>query len=181
MAEPADARWLLDPAHCLRAPLAGVWHAAGVLADGLLARQTAATLRHVYGPKAHAAWSVQRGCAMVPLHSFALFSSVAALLGSAGQANYAASKAGLIGMSKSLAQEVASRSITVNCLAPGFIITPMTDELSHGQKDKLMEGIPSGRLGEIEDVAAGVVYLSSEEASYVTGQTLHINGGMAMF
>jgi 3-oxoacyl-[acyl-carrier protein] reductase len=94
--------------------------------------------------------------------------------------NYAASKAGLIGMSKSLAQEVASRSITVNCLSPGFIITPMTDELTNGQKDKLLGSIPMGRLGEIEDVAAGAVYLSSEEASYVTGQTLHINGGMAM-
>jgi 3-oxoacyl-[acyl-carrier protein] reductase len=83
-------------------------------------------------------------------------------------------------MSKSLAQEVASRSITVNCLAPGFIVTPMTDALAGGQKDKLVEGIPIGRLGEIEDIATGVVYLSSVEASYVTGQTLHINGGMAM-
>jgi 3-oxoacyl-[acyl-carrier protein] reductase len=83
-------------------------------------------------------------------------------------------------MSKSLAQEVASRSITVNCLAPGFIVTPMTDKLTDVQKDKLLEGIPSGRMGAVEDVAAGVVYLSSEEASYITGQTLHINGGMAM-
>jgi 3-oxoacyl-[acyl-carrier protein] reductase len=83
-------------------------------------------------------------------------------------------------MSKSMAQEVASRSITVNCLAPGFVVTPMTDELSDEQKDKLTQAIPSGRLGGVEDIAAGVVYLSSEEAAYVTGQTLHINGGMAM-
>jgi 3-oxoacyl-[acyl-carrier protein] reductase len=106
--------------------------------------------------------------------------SIVGVTGNPGQANYAASKAGLIGMSKSLAQEVASRSITVNCLAPGFIVTPMTYGLADGQKDKLVEGIPIGRLGETEDIAAGVVYLSSVEASYVTGQTLHINGGMAM-
>jgi len=106
--------------------------------------------------------------------------SIVGVTGNPGQVNYAASKAGIIGMSKSLAQEVAGRSITVNCLAPGFIVTPMTEALNDEQKNKLMDNIPSGRMGEVEDIAAGVVYLSSEEASYVTGQTLHINGGMAM-
>ncbi len=106
--------------------------------------------------------------------------SVVGTTGNAGQANYAASKAGIEGFSKSLAQEVASRNITVNCLAPGFIETPMTDGLSEQQKERILGAIPVGRLGTPEDVAAGVVYLASKEAAYITGQTLHINGGMAM-
>jgi 3-oxoacyl-[acyl-carrier protein] reductase len=100
--------------------------------------------------------------------------------GNAGQANYAASKAGLIGMAKSIAQEVASRGITVNCVAPGFIETPMTDSLKEDIKEKLLGVVPAGCFGSPEDVAAGVLYLASDEAAYVTGQTLHINGGMAM-
>jgi 3-oxoacyl-[acyl-carrier protein] reductase len=106
--------------------------------------------------------------------------SIVGVTGNAGQANYAASKAGMIGMSKSLAQEVASRGITINCLAPGIIRTAMTDVLTDQQKDKLLTAVPTGRLGSVDDIAAGVVYLASDEASYVTGQTLHINGGMAM-
>ncbi len=106
--------------------------------------------------------------------------SVVGVTGNPGQANYAASKAGLIGMSKSLAQEVASRGITVNCVAPGFITTPMTDALTDDQKAAITNNIPSGTLGKPEDIAASVLYLASEEANYVTGQTLHVNGGMAM-
>ncbi|AWU93946.1 3-oxoacyl-[acyl-carrier-protein] reductase [Azospirillum ramasamyi] len=106
--------------------------------------------------------------------------SVVGVTGNPGQANYAASKAGLIGMSKSLAAELASRNITVNCVAPGFIATAMTDALNDEQKQKLLPAIPAGRMGQPEEIAAGVVYLASEEAAYVTGQTLHINGGMAM-
>jgi 3-oxoacyl-[acyl-carrier protein] reductase len=106
--------------------------------------------------------------------------SVVGVTGNAGQANYAASKAGMIGLSKSLAQELASRGITVNCLAPGFIATAMTDALSEDQRGKITGSIPAGRMGDVADIAAGVVYLASEEAAYVTGQTLHINGGMAM-
>ena len=106
--------------------------------------------------------------------------SVVGTTGNAGQSNYAASKAGILGFSKSLAQEVASRNITVNCLAPGYIETPMTDGLLEQQKERILGSIPAGRLGIPQDVAAGAVYLASEEAAYVTGQTLHINGGMAM-
>jgi len=106
--------------------------------------------------------------------------SVVGATGNAGQTNYAASKAGMIGMSKSLAQEVASRGITVNCVAPGFIETPMTDVLSDDLKTKLLAGIPAGRLGNVDDIASACVYLASDEASYMTGQTLHVNGGMAM-
>ena len=106
--------------------------------------------------------------------------SIVGVTGNGGQTNYAASKAGIIGFAKSLAQEVASRNITVNCVAPGFIQTPMTDALDEGQRENLLASIPAGRLGVVDDVAAGVLYLASDEASYVTGQTLHINGGMAM-
>ena len=106
--------------------------------------------------------------------------SIVGVTGNPGQANYAAAKAGLIGMSKSLAQELASRSITVNCIAPGFIATPMTDVLTDDQKKGILGRVPADRLGTPEEIAAGVVYLASDEAAYVTGQTLHINGGMAM-
>jgi 3-oxoacyl-[acyl-carrier protein] reductase len=106
--------------------------------------------------------------------------SVVGQTGNPGQANYAASKAGLVGMSKALAQELASRNITVNCVAPGFIASAMTDTLPEAQKAALTARIPAGKLGEGADVAAAVVYLTSREASYVTGQTIHVNGGMAM-
>ena len=106
--------------------------------------------------------------------------SIVGVTGNPGQTNYAASKAGMIGMSKSLAQEVASRGITVNCVAPGFIETAMTDALDDGQKDKLLGAIPAGRMGKAPEIAAACVYLASDEAAYVTGQTLHVNGGMAM-
>ena len=106
--------------------------------------------------------------------------SVVGVMGNAGQANYAASKAGMIGFSKSLAQEVASRNVTVNCVAPGFIESPMTDVLPDAQKDALLKSIPAGRLGQGGDIGAAVAFLASEEAAYVTGQTLHVNGGMAM-
>jgi 3-oxoacyl-[acyl-carrier protein] reductase len=106
--------------------------------------------------------------------------SVVGVTGNPGQTSYAASKAGMIGFSKALAQEVASRSVTVNCVAPGFIESPMTDALTEVQKTQILSTIPSGRLGLGADVAAACVYLASDEAAYMTGQTLHVNGGMAM-
>ncbi len=106
--------------------------------------------------------------------------SIVGVTGNAGQANYAASKAGMIGFTKSLAAEVASRGVTANCIAPGFITSPMTNVLPEAQKESLLGAIPAGKLGTGDDIAAAVAYLSSDEASYVTGQTLHVNGGMAM-
>jgi 3-oxoacyl-[acyl-carrier protein] reductase len=106
--------------------------------------------------------------------------SVVGVTGNPGQGNYVAAKAGLIGMSKALAYEIASRNITVNCVAPGFIATPMTDALSEEQRAAIIARVPAGRLGAGADVAAAVVYLASDEAAYVTGQTLHVNGGMVM-
>lgn len=107
-------------------------------------------------------------------------SSIVGATGNPGQANYAASKAGMVGMSKSIAYEVASRGITVNCIAPGFIATPMTDALSYDQKGKINAQIPAGRMGTPEEIAAAALYLASPQAGYVTGATLHVNGGMAM-
>jgi 3-oxoacyl-[acyl-carrier protein] reductase len=107
-------------------------------------------------------------------------SSVVGATGNPGQGNYAASKAGLVGMSKSLAYEVASRGITVNAVAPGFITTAMTDKLTDDQKSAILQQVPAGRMGEPEEIAAAVLYLASPEAAYVTGATLHVNGGMAM-
>jgi 3-oxoacyl-[acyl-carrier protein] reductase len=107
-------------------------------------------------------------------------SSIVGVTGNPGQANYVAAKAGLIGLSKSLAQEVASRGITVNCIAPGFITSSMTEELPESVKEKYLNSIPQGRMGMPEEIAAGAIYLASSEAAYVTGQTLHINGGMFM-
>jgi 3-oxoacyl-[acyl-carrier protein] reductase len=107
-------------------------------------------------------------------------SSVVGATGNPGQGNYAASKAGMVGMSKSLAAEVASRNITVNCVAPGFITTAMTDKLSEDQKSRILTSVPAGRMGEASEIAAAVLYLASPEAGYVTGAVLHVNGGMAM-
>jgi 3-oxoacyl-[acyl-carrier protein] reductase len=106
--------------------------------------------------------------------------SVVGTTGNPGQANYAAAKAGLVGLTKALAGEVASRGITVNCIAPGFIASPMTDALNDKQKEGILTRVPAGRLGEGAEVAAACLYLASTEAGYVTGQTLHVNGGMAM-
>jgi 3-oxoacyl-[acyl-carrier protein] reductase len=107
-------------------------------------------------------------------------SSIVGATGNPGQANYAASKAGMVGMSKSIAYEVASRGITVNCIAPGFIATAMTDKLMDEQKEAINKQIPAARMGTPEEIAAAALYLASDQAAYVTGTTLHVNGGMAM-
>jgi 3-oxoacyl-[acyl-carrier protein] reductase len=107
-------------------------------------------------------------------------SSISGVIGNPGQGNYAASKAGMVGMTKSLAREVASRGITANCISPGFIETPMTHALGEKQVATIAAAIPSGAFGKPEDIAAAVIYLASDEARYVTGETIHVNGGMAM-
>jgi 3-oxoacyl-[acyl-carrier protein] reductase len=106
--------------------------------------------------------------------------SVVGVTGNAGQSNYTAAKAGMIGMFKSVAQEYAKRNVTANCIAPGFIATPMTDKLNDKQREAILARVPAGRLGDPGDIAAAAIYLASDEAAYVTGQTIHVNGGMAM-
>jgi len=157
---------------------------AGLTRDRLAIRMSDEDWQTVLDINLTAAFRLARAClrGMMKRNGGRIISiaSIVGVTGNPGQANYAASKAGLIGMSKALAAEVASRGITVNCLAPGFIVTPMTEALSDEQKERLVATIPSGRMGTVEDVAAGVLFLASDEAAYITGQTLHVNGGMAM-
>lgn len=124
--------------------------------------------------------TVQRGMMKNRFGRIINIASIVGVTGNPGQTNYCASKAGMIGWSKSMAQEVASRGITVNCVAPGFIATAMTEALTDDQKDKINSTIPMARMGSSDDIAASALYLASEEAGYVTGQTMHVNGGMAM-
>ncbi|MCW2394138.1 3-oxoacyl-[acyl-carrier protein] reductase [Sphingobium sp. B1D7B] len=157
---------------------------AGVTRDNLILRMKDEEWETVQKINLEAAFRLIRAAAkpMMKARTGRIISitSVVGVTGNPGQANYAASKAGLIGMSKSLAQELASRGITVNCVAPGFIRSAMTDALNDAQKDAILSRIPAGALGTGEDIGAAVVYLASREAGYVTGQTLHVNGGMAM-
>lgn len=124
--------------------------------------------------------AVQRGMMKRRWGRIINISSVVGVMGNPGQANYVASKAGVIGWSKAMAQEIASRGITINCIAPGFIATAMTDALNDAQKETINAKIPAGKMGASEDIAAAAIYLASEEAGYVTGQTIHVNGGMVM-
>lgn len=124
--------------------------------------------------------SVQRGMMKARWGRIINIASIVGVTGNPGQANYCAAKAGMIGWSKAMAQEIASRNITINCIAPGFIATAMTDALNDAQKETINAKIPAGRMGSSDDIAAAALYLASNEAAYVTGQTLHVNGGMAM-
>ena len=157
---------------------------AGITRDNLLVRLSDQDLMDVINLNLvagfHLTRKILRGMMKRKWGRIIGISSVVGITGNAGQTNYAAAKAGMIGFSKALAQEVASRGVTVNSIAPGFIKTPMTDGLSEEQVSKLQTSVPIGRLGEAEDVAAAVIYLASSEAGYVTGATLHVNGGMAM-
>jgi 3-oxoacyl-[acyl-carrier protein] reductase len=157
---------------------------AGLTRDGLALRMKDDDWQAVLDVNLTAAFrlmrSVMKGMMARRWGRIVNITSVIGVTGNGGQANYAASKAGLIGLSKSLAQEMAPRGITVNCVAPGFIKSAMTDVLSEAQKAKIMSAIPLGSMGEPQDIAAAVVYLASDAARYVTGQTLHVNGGMAM-
>ncbi|QKS00189.1 3-oxoacyl-[acyl-carrier-protein] reductase [Sphingomonas sp. CL5.1] len=157
---------------------------AGITRDNLAMRMKDEEWRQVISVNLEAAFRLIRAAAKPMMKQrFGRVISITSIVGQTGnpgQANYAASKAGLVGMSKALAQELASRNITVNCVAPGFIRSAMTDVLPEAQKAALLGKIPAGDLGTGEDIAAAVVYLASKEAGYVTGQTLHVNGGMAM-
>ena len=157
---------------------------AGVTRDGLIMRMKDEDFADVMRINLEAAFRLCRAAArpmMKARHGRIItITSVVGATGNPGQANYAASKGALTAMSKALAQELASRNITVNCVAPGFITSPMTDGLSDAQKEALTARIPAGKLGEGADIGAAVAYLASNEAAYVTGQTIHVNGGMAM-
>jgi 3-oxoacyl-[acyl-carrier protein] reductase len=157
---------------------------AGITRDGLVLRMKDADFEQVLKVNLESyfrlARSALRGMLRRRRGRIIAITSVVGVTGNAGQTNYAASKAGMIGFTKSLAQEIASRGVTANCVAPGLIESPMTDGLSDQQKSQILAAIPMGRLGGGADVAAACVYLASDEAAYVTGQTLHVNGGMAM-
>jgi 3-oxoacyl-[acyl-carrier protein] reductase len=157
---------------------------AGITRDTLALRMKDADWQQVLDTNLTAAFRLSRAALrgmMKRRHGRIIsITSIVGVTGNPGQANYAAAKAGLIGMSKALAQEIANRGVTVNCVAPGFIDTAMTQSLNEAQREALLGRIPAGRLGRSDDIAAAVVYLASEEAAYVTGQTLHVNGGMAM-
>jgi 3-oxoacyl-[acyl-carrier protein] reductase len=157
---------------------------AGITRDGLFMRMKDDDWEQVINVNLTSAFrlsrAVLRGMMKRRFGRIIGITSVVGVTGNAGQGNYAASKAGMIGMSKSLAAEVASRNITVNCIAPGFIESPMTDALNEKQKTAILGTIPAGRLGAAADIASAAVYLASREAAYVTGVTLHVNGGMAM-
>ena len=158
---------------------------AGVTGDGLAVRMKDEDWQRVIDVNLTSAFRLSRAALKMMMRQrwgrIISITSIVGLTGNAGQASYAASKAGLTAMTKSLAQEVATRGITANCVAPGFIKTPMTDALSEDQRAKLAAAIPVGRFGIGEDVAACVAFLASDEAAYVTGETVHVNGGMAMF
>lgn len=157
---------------------------AGITRDGLLMRMKDedwdAVIRVNLESYFRLARSTLRGMMKRRAGRIIGVTSVVGVTGNPGQSNYAASKAGMIGFSKALAQEVGSRGITVNCIAPGFITSPMTDVLNEQQREAILLKIPAGRLGTGDEIAAAAVYLASDEAAYVTGQTLHVNGGMAM-
>ena len=157
---------------------------AGITRDQLFMRMSDADWTAVLEVNLTSTMRLARGCLRGMMKArwgrIVNISSVVGVTGNPGQANYAAAKAAVIGMSKSLAAEVASRGVTVNCVAPGFIATAMTEALNDEQKARISGAIPAGRMGTSEEVAAAVVYLASVEAAYVTGQTLHVNGGMAM-
>jgi 3-oxoacyl-[acyl-carrier protein] reductase len=157
---------------------------AGITRDNLMMRMKPEDFDDVIKVNLTATWHMAKASlrGMMKARSGRIIgiTSVVGVTGNPGQSNYAASKAGMIGMMKSLAAEVASRGITANCIAPGFIATAMTEALNDDQKSKINENIPAGRMGSPEDIAAAAAYLASDEAAYVTGQTLHVNGGMAM-
>ena len=184
LAEKAEVEALVPAAESAMGQLDILVNNAGVTKDGLFMRMKDEDWDAVLAINLTSAFRLSRaalkGMMKRRFGRIIGITSVVGVTGNPGQGNYAASKAGMIGMSKSLAAEVATRNITVNCIAPGFIASPMTDGLNEKQKEAILGTIPAAKLGSGEDIAAALIYLASREAGYVTGQTLHVNGGMAM-
>jgi 3-oxoacyl-[acyl-carrier protein] reductase len=184
LSDPADVEKLVPAAEAVMGSLDILVNNAGITRDGLAMRMKdedwAAVLDVNLTSSFRLCRAAMRGMMKKRWGRIVNITSVVGVTGNPGQANYVASKAGLIGLSKSLAFELATRNVTVNCVAPGFIATAMTDVLNDRQRELILSKVPAGKLGSPEDVAAAALYLASKEAAYVTGQTLHVNGGMAM-
>ncbi|MFL5259952.1 MAG: 3-oxoacyl-[acyl-carrier-protein] reductase [Hyphomicrobiales bacterium] len=184
LAKPEEVEKLVPEAEGAMGTLDILVNNAGVTRDGLAMRMKDAEWAEVIEINLTAGFRLARAAVrgMMKRRSGRIIgiTSVVGVTGNAGQANYAASKAGMIGMTKALAQELAGRSITVNCIAPGFIATAMTEALNEKQREAIIARVPMARLGSPAEIAAAAVYLASDEAAYVTGQTIHVNGGMAM-
>ena len=184
LSSPEGAQTLADAAAAAMGGIDVLVNNAGLTRDNLAMRMKDEEWQTVLDVNLTAGFRIARACLRGMMKArwgrIIGITSIVGATGNAGQANYAASKAGMTGMTKALAAEVASRNITANCVAPGFITTPMTNILEDSQKEALLDAIPAGRLGEPEDVASCVSFLASREAAYITGQTLHVNGGMAM-
>jgi 3-oxoacyl-[acyl-carrier protein] reductase len=185
LSDPAAAEGLVPAAEAAAgAPLDILVNNAGITRDNIFMRMKDEEWDRVLAVNLTSGFRLARACLKGMMRRrygrIVAITSVVGTAGNAGQANYAAAKAGMVGMIKSIAAEAASREVTANCVAPGFIETPMTDVLNEKQKTAILGAVPMRRLGQGADVAAAVVYLASAEASYVTGQTLHVNGGMAM-
>jgi 3-oxoacyl-[acyl-carrier protein] reductase len=184
LGDTASVETLVPAAESAMGSLDVLVNNAGVTRDNLFMRMKDAEWDQVLAVNLTAAFRLSRaalkGMMKRRFGRIVNIASVVGVTGNPGQGNYAAAKAGMIGMSKALAAEVASRGITVNCIAPGFIASPMTDALSDKQRETILASVPAGRLGAGAEIGAAAVYLASAEAAYVTGQTLHVNGGMAM-
>jgi 3-oxoacyl-[acyl-carrier protein] reductase len=184
LADAAAVEALVPAAEAAMGSLDILVNNAGVTRDNLFMRMKDAEWDTVIAVDLTAAFRLSRACLKGMMRRrfgrIIGVTSIVGVTGNPGQGNYAAAKAGMIGMSKALAAEVASRGITVNCIAPGFVASPMTDALSDKQRDSILASVPMGRLGAGADIGAAAVYLVSDEAAYITGQTLHVNGGMAM-
>ena len=184
LSDPAEVDQLVPRAVEALGKLDILVNNAGITRDNLTMRMKDEEFSQVIQVNLEAAFRLMRAACKPMMRArfgrIISVTSVVGVTGNPGQANYVASKAGLIGMSKAVAQEVASRGITVNCVAPGFMTSAMTDALTDAQKDAILGRIPSGAMGTGDDIGAAVVYLASKEAGYITGQTLHVNGGMAM-
>jgi len=184
LSNPEETQQLISQAEAALGGLDILVNNAGLTQDGLMLRMSDDQWGKVLDVNLTSCFRLSREAikGMMKQRSGRIINitSIVGVTGNAGQANYAASKAGLIGLSKSLAAEVATRGITVNCIAPGFIESPMTAVLNEKQRENILSAIPQGAIGVPQDIAASVVYLASDEAKYVTGQTLHVNGGMTM-